>query len=136
MNRSKQLFMGLFFLSAIPFSLSGGSGFSVKENVFKNNVALRKFCSSYMASLVLGGCVGATTGSLIRYIEKRFNIESSPVGLLLLFLSWTLESEIRNDIIAGIQNDLDAYQIEHKKALMFKSAWVASYLTYFREFLE
>lgn len=130
MNKRMLIFAVLLSVSAMPFSVLAVSGACTKKNVFNNNASLRKFCSSYIASLAVGGCIGATTGSIVRYLEKRFDIESSPIALFLILLSWTLESEIRNDIIAGMQKDLDAYKVEYKKGLMFKGAWVASWLAY------
>ena len=101
-----------------------------KRGTLKNDMALRKFCSSYMASLLLSGCVGLATGSIVRYLEKRFDIEASPIALFLYILSWTFESEIRNDIIIGLQADLDSNHVGYKKNLMFKSAWLASWIGY------
>ncbi len=127
------------FLSVISFSASATHGIHQKS-VMRNNVHIKKFCSSYIASLLLSGGVGATTGWLTRYFEDRiigyvkrdFKVEALPIILGLRLLGWALESEIRNDIIAGLQGDLDAYQIEYKKNLMFKSACIVSWLAYFQ----
>ena len=102
----------------------------VKKNVIKDKSSLRMLYSSYIASLAVGGCIGATTGALIKYLERKGDIDAYPVSLLFYILSWMLESEIRNDVILGVQGDLDGYQIEYKKGLMFKSAWIASWLAY------
>ena len=130
MNKRTLIVAVLLSSSVMPISVLAVPGTCAKKNIFNNNASLRKFCSSYIASLAVGGCIGATTGSIVRYLEKRFDIESSPIALFLILLSWTLESEIRNDIIAGMQKDLDAYKVEYKKGLMFKGAWVASWLAY------
>ena len=86
--------------------------------------------SSYIASLLASGCVGAATGAVLRYLEKQLNIQASPVAVFLVLLGWALESEFRNDIVASLQKDLDVYQIDHKKGLMYKGAWIASWLAY------
>ncbi len=99
-----------------------------KVNVAKANFT--KFGSQYFTSILLSGAIGATTGGLVKYVEKQLNIEASPIALFLLLLSWTLESEFRNDVIAMVQKDLDGYAIGHKKSLMYKSAWIASWLAY------
>ncbi len=91
---------------------------------------MKKLYSSYFASLILSGCVGATTGSLVRYIEKQLPIESSPIAVFLALLAWMLESEFRNDIIAALQQDLGTYQVAYKRGLMFKTAWIASWIAY------
>ena len=130
MNKRIFVFVGLSFLSTMSFSVFAACEMYAKKNVTRNDDPLRKFCSSSIASLALSGCVGATTGSVIRYLEKKFDIEAYPVALFLYLLSWTLESEIRNEVIIGLQGDLDAYQIKYKKGLMFKSAWIASWLAY------
>jgi hypothetical protein len=103
---------------------------AIKGCKVKQKASLVRLCSSYIASLTLSGAIGVATGSVVRYIEKRFDIESSPIGLLLGILIWTLESEFRNDVIAVLQEDLDFYHIKHKKNLMFKTAWIASWLAY------
>jgi hypothetical protein len=92
--------------------------------------SLRRLSSAYLVSLLLSGAVGATTGTIVRYLEKRLDIESSPIGLFLAILGWTIESELRNDIIEVLQKDLNVYGVEYKKGLMFKSAWIASWLAY------
>jgi len=125
--------LGLFLI----FSFSAMHGFEPSErNVYVrkhakySNSLLKQLCSSYLASLAVSGLIGATTGGVVRHLEKRFDIESSPVALFLMLAGWLLESELRNDLIAGFQRDLDTHQIEHKKSLMFKGAWLASWLAY------
>lgn len=95
-----------------------------------NEKRVAKLYSSYIASLLASGCVGVTTGAVLRYLEKQLNIQTSPIAVFLVLLGWALESEFRNDIVASLQNDLDSYQIDHKKGLMFKGAWIASWLAY------
>lgn len=130
MNKQGLIFAVLFSLSALQASGDTVSQTPIKRNGKRANPSLVKLWSTYITSLVLSGAIGATTGGLTRYFEKKFNIEASPIGLVLGILGWTLESEIRNDIIAVLQNDLDVYDVGHKKSLMFKCAWIASWLTY------
>jgi hypothetical protein len=134
MTKQLSLFFGiLFFCASITHSFTHGARVPqriMKKYKIQKRASLIRLCSSYVASLVLSGAIGVATGSVVRYIEKQFDIESSPVGLLLAILCWTLESEFRNDVIAILQQDLDYYQIRHKKSLMFKSAWIASWLAY------
>jgi len=69
----------------------------------------------------------------VRYLEKKLSLEmskESPIALLLMLFGWALESELRNDIIIALQKDLDSYNIGHKRGLMFKSAWISSWLAY------
>jgi hypothetical protein len=121
-------------LCTIFFFLSMTNIFAVecyeKNKLHKKDFTMQQQYSSYISSLLLSGCIGAITGSTIRYLEKQLNIESQPIALFLTLLAWALESEVRNDIIANVQNNLDAYQIYHRKGLMFKSAWIASWLAY------
>ena len=90
----------------------------------------QRIVTAYVASLILSGGVGAVTGGVVRYLEKQLNVEGSPIGLFLTLLAWALESEFRNDVIIALQKDLDQQGIGHKKSLMFKSAWIASWLSY------
>ena len=94
---------------------------------------VKRLYSAYAASLLISGCVGATTGAIVRYLEKQLRIESSPVSLFLVLLGWAVESELRRDVITGLQQDLDAYHVAHKKQLMFNLAWIASWLAYLHE---
>lgn len=130
MNKQILVYATFFFLATMQLCAVPQSMSNIHQAIMQRKLLVRKICSSYMASLILSGCVGATTGSLVRYMEKRLNIESSPVALFLLLLGWAFESEFRNDIILGLQKELDYYQVEHKKGLMFKSAWIASWLGY------
>ena len=86
--------------------------------------------SAYLSSLVISGAVGAITGASIRYAEQRWITNESPAELFLIFLGWAIESEVRNDIIAILQKNMDEYSLSHKKALMFKIAWLTSWLFY------
>ena len=123
-------------LSVLFFALSTGSVCAAPQHKVEMptraqcKALVKKLYSSYAASLVLSGCVGATTGAVTRYLEKKLNVEASPIALFIMLFGWALESEFRNDLIAGLQQDLDAYQIAHKKGLMFKGAWIASWLAY------
>jgi hypothetical protein len=129
----KKFFLYSMMMIVSFFTMPVYAGFSAKSATNRQqkfSCPMRRLYSSYLASLVVSGCVGATTGSLLRYAEKKLNIESSSVALLLLLSSWMLESEFRNDVIAAIQQDLDEYGIKYKKGLMFKGAWIASWLAY------
>ena len=94
--------------------------------------SLRRLSSAYALSLLLSGAIGAATGTVVRSLEKHFDFEASPIGFFLIILVWTIESEFRNDIIAVLQNDLNVNNVDYKRSLMFKSAWVASWLAYLR----
>ncbi len=130
----KKFFLYFMMISSF-FAAPAYAGFSAQsatQEQPKRVCPMRRLYSSYLASLIVSGCVGATTGSLLRYVEKKLNIEASSVALLLLFLGWMLESEFRNDVIAALQQDLDEYGIKYKKGLMFKGAWIASWLAYLK----
>ena len=130
MNKQLLVFIAAFSLSTMHVCAVSEQMSVKKHDIVWRKAQVRKLYSSYLASLILSGCVGATTGGLVRYMEKRLDIESSPVALLLLLLGWAFESEFRNDIIIDLQKELDSYQVDHKKGLMFKSAWIASWLAY------
>lgn len=123
---------GLFIMSSpVICSTNKRSAFMDCDVSKDNNKSqLKNFCSHYFASVILSGCVGAMTGGLLKCFEKQLKIESSPMALLALLLSWSLESEFRNEVIIALQKDLDAYAIGHRKNLMFKSAWIASWFAY------
>jgi len=130
MNKQLLILSALFSLSSLQASVYSGSEMQVRRNKIIRKASVVRLCSAYIASLALSGCVGAATGSIVRYLEKKFDIESSPIGLFLGIFGWMLESEFRNDIIAVLQSDLELYQIGYKKGLMFKTAWIASWLAY------
>lgn len=132
MNKRMLIFVALFSLSSMSAVVKQEGKVQVKKHETKDNGSLRTLYSSYIASLAVGGCIGATTGALIKYLERKGDIDAYSVSLLLYLLSWMLESEVRNDIIVGVQGDLDGYQIDYKKGLMFKSAWIASWLAYLK----
>jgi len=91
----------------------------------------QRLLTSYISALALSGGVGAVTGGVLRYLENQLKLqENSPLRLFAMLLGWALESELRNDIIIALQRDLDQYGIDHKKGLMFKGAWIASWLSY------
>jgi hypothetical protein len=134
MNKRLLSIIFLFFCASTTMTYGFAEPTYIPHKTVKYKVPKRasliRLCSSYIASLVLSGAIGITTGSIVKYVEKRFDMEASPVGLALAILCWTLESEFRNDVIAVLQQDLDYYHIKHKKSLMFKSAWIASWLAY------
>ena len=140
MNKSCFVLIVAYFL-AMPSFTYPECGFYSKKNIINNNAQTRKFCASYIASLLLGSGVGVITGGLtaygeniiMQYMKKNIKIESPLPFWILRFFSWMLESEIRNDIIVGLQSDLDAYQFQYKKSLMLRSGWIASWLAYLKE---
>ncbi len=132
MNKRMFVFVGLFFLSAVPFS-----AFAARKNAKRNviqNATVRQFLASSIGSFVVGGCVGAVTGEVIGYVEnglvRYLTIESSLLKLLLTVASCTLGLELCNNTIASVQSNLDGDQIECNKDLMSKAAFVASVLAY------
>lgn len=127
------MLVAIFFLFNSDISAQKGSMPQLKSGKYVQRAVVRKLYTSYFASLLLSGCIGAATGTAVRYVEKQFNLEASkesPMTLLLMLFGWALESELRNDIIVALQKNLDAYNIGHKKGLMFKSAWISSWMTY------
>lgn len=108
--------------------------------VIRNNQQTRKLFSANVASLLVSGGVGALTGgltaygenALIRYMENDLHWESTLLILLMRFFSWTLESEVRNNIIAAFQDDFDAHDIQYKKDLMINGARLASWIAYLK----
>jgi hypothetical protein len=50
-------------------------------------------------------------------------------------LSWSLESDFRDELIGVLQKDLDAYGIHHKKNLMLRTAQLASWMMYLRNYV-
>ena len=103
----------------------------------KDSAIFKKFCASYLGSAALGVGVGAVTGSLIKYLENEvqhyFSKKLSAnelVTFALILLGWAIESEVRNDVVMGLQSDLDEYEIKCKKVIMLRSAWIASWLAY------
>jgi hypothetical protein len=120
--------MSVSMIYALPLANDLNNMYQVKK--CKNKTHMKNICSHYCMSVLLSACVGATTGGLVKHAEKKLNVEASSFSLFLFLLSWTLESEFRNDMIALLQQDLDAYGIGHKKNLMFKAAWIASWLAY------
>ena len=133
MKKYALVFTTLVSLSVAQGYAVAGSDGKMKKSMMDRKAVARKVYSSYLASLILSGCIGATTGSIVRYLEKRLNVEASPISLFLIFLGWAFESEFRNDILIGLQKELDANEIGHKKSLMFKSAWAASWIAYLQK---
>lgn len=135
MNKRITLFVGLFLLSAMPTSSDATP--TLAHRNLKDNVTFKRFCASYLGSAVLGGGVGMATGSLIKYLEseiqqyfsKKLNTNEL-ITFALILLGWALESEVRNDIITGLQGDLDQYQIDYKKMVMLRTAWITSWISY------
>lgn len=121
-------------MQAVSYEKSMASGSKICSD--KNKSPLRRFGSHYGLSVLLSGCIGATTGGLAKCAAKRLNLvknidDFSPSELGLVLLLWLLEYECRNDLITMVQRDLDANRIDHHKNLMFRTAWIASWLGYF-----
>lgn len=132
MNKRKLVFVGLFFLSAMPFSAFAARN-NAKRNVIQN-ATVRQFLSSSIGSFAMGGCVGAATGSVIGYVQngmmRYLSIESSLLKLLLTAASCTIGLELCDNMIASVQSKLDSDQIEYNTDLMSRAAVVASLLAY------
>ena len=121
----------MMVVAAVSF-LSVADSFAVCKAVTQTQKRQR-LLTSYISALALSGGVGAVTGGVLRYLENQLNMpENSPLRLFVMLLGWALESELRNDIIIALQRDLDQYGVDHKKGLMFKTAWIASWLAYLR----
>lgn len=101
-----------------------------KWNVTTRADQRQRVITAYVSSLLLSGCVGVTTGSIARFLEKKLDVRDEVLSLCMTLLIWTLESEFRTDIILALQKDLDDYRVEYRRGLMFKSAWIASWLSY------
>lgn len=131
MKKISLICMLLFSICWMPTTGAHEGSIRVQYTDQCDEKRITKIYSSYVASLLASGCVGAATGGALRYLEKQLKIQtSSPIAVFLVLLGWALESEFRNDIVVSLQRDLDMYQIGHKKGLMFKGAWIASWLAY------
>jgi hypothetical protein len=120
----------MMVIAAVSF-LSVADSSAVCKVEMKKVDRRQRLVTSYIAALAISGGVGAVTGGVLRYLENQLNMpENSPLRLFVMLLGWAVESELRNDIIGALQRDLDQYGIDHKKALMFKGAWIASWLSY------
>ena len=135
MVKQIRMFVIIFSLCVTPFFVCAESKF-----ISKNHSSLKKFSASYIITVLLGSGVGVATGTFLTYVEKALlqyigkhhRIDFSLLKLLVCLIGWSLEAEIRNDIVAGLQGDLDAYQMQYKKNVMFRSAWIASWLAYLK----
>jgi ABC-type transporter Mla maintaining outer membrane lipid asymmetry permease subunit MlaE len=127
------VFVGLFFLSAVPFSMSAARK-NAKRNVIQN-ATVRQLLSSSLGSVVMGGTVGAATGTALGYAQNQvvnyFGIESAIVKFLLTAASCTLGLELSNNMINNVESALDNDQIGYDDNLMSKAAIIAALLTYF-----
>ena len=89
------------------------------------------FCKRYVPSLALSTLVGAATGSLNRYLDRKMH-HSGPMPIIIwIFISWHVEKEIRESIIYSLQQDMDSCYIPHKKETMGTFAWLAAWTAYF-----
>lgn len=125
--------VGLFFLSAVPFSVSAGRR-NAQRNVIQN-ATVRQFLASSVGSLAMGGCVGMATGSALGYVQNKvidyFALESAVLKLLLTVASLTLGSELCNNTVAMIEGNLDNDQIGYDDNLMSKAALVTALIAYY-----
>lgn len=103
-----------------------------KKDVVSTKERIKRFYSTYAASLVASACVGAVTGSVVRYIEKKLNKPDSPIGFFLFILSFFYEPEIRHEILAALQMDFDTHGISYTTNSMAKMAWIASWVAFLR----
>jgi hypothetical protein len=129
-------FFGLFSVNSLVASpIDKKKSITLDQDMSGEHSALRskKFYSQYCAAVALSGCIGAITGGCVRWLEKQLNFDASPMALFLYLLSWSLESEFRYEVVASLQNDLDAYGVGHRKHLMFRTAQLASWIMYLQE---
>lgn len=139
MNKRIGAFIMLCSLFVMQYS-TGASCNGWFENNVKRDRNAKSFWASYLVSLVVSSGIGIATGGLTAYVEnvivgymkKNLPQELVPLFWFLPFFTWAIESEVRADIITGIQSDLDMYQIDYKKNLMFKNACIASWLSYLK----
>jgi hypothetical protein len=124
--------VGLFFLSAMPFSVSAARR-NAKRNVIQN-ATVRQFLSSSIGSIAMGCGMGAAAGSVVGYAQnevvKYFAVQSSLVQWLLTAASCTLGSELCNNMIATVESNLDSDQIGYNDSLMSKAAFITALVTY------
>lgn len=135
MNKRILFLAGLFSLSMLPFSVSAESNKRVNKDMSQINAQLRQFLSSYLGAVAMGGCAGIATGSLVGYLQHQvihqLSIKSSFIKLLLMIAACNFGSEILGNVIAGLQTNLDANQIEYQDGPMEQSALISSVLAYF-----
>ena len=134
MNKKITVLVGLFLLSAMPDSTFAAPA----KKSLKDSATFRNFCASYLGAVILGGSIGTVTGTAIKYLEsgtreylaRKLNIDSTTVSLFLMFACWAVEAEVRNDLVTGLQGDLDQNDIEYKQVPMLHSARIAAWLSY------
>ena len=121
----------LFFITGLSFV---SASLSYADYNWKPHIAAlkkhRRFLTGYIPALLISGGIGAATGGTLRYLEKRLNVETNQLALFITLLGWIFESEIRNDIIIALQRDFSEYGVAYRQGLMFKSAWIASWIAY------
>jgi hypothetical protein len=125
MKKQFMLFAAALSFVSVPYSYTQSAPAHMTRNEKR-----QRMLTSYMSSLALSGGVGVITGGILRYLEQKVTMQEGPLKLFMMLLGWAIESELRNDIIVALQRDLDQYGIDQKKALMFKGAWIASWLSY------
>jgi|GEM_PF-2830324 len=135
---NKKMIMLMFFFFIMPMYAIADMPYMPNKMMKKSyktqrKASLLRLCSSYIVSLGLSAGVGFGTGTAVRYLEEKLDIESSPFMLVLGLFIWMIEYELRNDIIDNLQQYLDSYHIKHKKVLMFRTAWLTSWLVYLNE---
>jgi len=125
MKKYGMIFVAVLSFASVPYSYTQSARAPMTRTEKRQRIL-----TSYMSALALSGGVGMVTGGVLRYLEQKLNVPEGPLKLFTMLLGWALESELRNDIIVALQRDLDQYGIDHKKNLMFKGAWIASWLSY------
>jgi hypothetical protein len=134
MNFSKKLFLiaalGLGLQVNISAEDAPNHTIDQEQTTSQNKSTEKKLYFAYMKSLLMSGCIGAVTGGAAGYILKKNDCKDPLPYLLIMAFFWSLESELRSQIIDGLQKDLDACGIDHKKNFMFNGARLASWLAY------
>jgi len=89
------------------------------------------FFKRYVPSLALSTLVGAATGSLNRYLDRKLPQHTPIPFIIWILISWHVEKEIRESIIYSLQQDMDSCYIPYKKETMGTFAWLAAWTAYF-----
>jgi hypothetical protein len=83
-----------------------------------------------LPSTIASSVVGAFTGGLARYLEKKFNIEQSKEPIIILMIMWWIEHKVRHKVVDSLEKDFEGSDIPHKKNWMSLCAWVSSWGSY------
>lgn len=88
------------------------------------------FIKRCVPPLVLSTLVGAVTGGVNAYFDKKIQRRTPIPFLIWIFISWSSEISIREAIIDSLQHDMNSCSIHHQKTLMEYCAWIASWVAY------